>query len=115
MMTTPTPRRPVSQSWLNQQFNENGCEARLASYTEAPIHHSLTPPERGQVEGTLTVGYDYYDAENKVVATIFWYKQPDGKLGASGRKIPKSLRIDGVWCFVVPSENEEDEHKEHGE
>ena len=99
-MITPTPRRSVSQPWLNQQFNDNGWEARLASYTRVEIHNSLTPPERGQIEGTLTIGYDYYDDENNLVATIFHYRQPDGKLGASGRMTPKGLLIEGEWCHT---------------
>jgi hypothetical protein len=101
MMTPPsTPRKKVEQHWLNQQFNENSWESRLASYTEVPIHDSLTPPERGQAKGTVTVGYDYYDAENRLVATVFHYRKPDGKLGASGRLTPKGLLIDGVWCHT---------------
>lgn len=99
-MTPSTPRKKVDQTWLNQQFNESGCENRLASYSKTEIHNSLTPRHRGQVEGTLTVGYDYYDTENKLVATLFLYRQPDGKLGASGRMTPKGLLIDGVWCYV---------------
>lgn len=88
------------QTWLNQQFNENGWEQRLASYTKVEIHSSLTPPEHGQLKGTLTVGHDYYDAENKLVATIFHYLKPDHTLGASGRLTPKGLLIDGTWHYV---------------
>ena len=99
-MTTPLPRKKVDQSWLNQQFNENGWEKRIASYNKTEIHNSLTPRKHGQAEGTLTIGYDYYDAENKLVATIFHYKNPDGKLGASGRFTPKGLLIDDTWCHT---------------
>jgi hypothetical protein len=101
-MTTPTPRRPVSQSWLNQQFDENGWQKRLASYTNAEIHNSLTPSRRGLPKGTLTIGLDYYDAENKHVATIFHYRDDDGKyVPRNGRETcPKGLLIDGEWCYT---------------
>jgi hypothetical protein len=97
---TITPRKKVTQAFLNQQFNNNGWEKRLASYTKVEIHNSPTPPEHGQLKGTLTIGHDYYDAENTRFATVFHYLKPDQTLGASGKLIPKGLLIDGVWCFV---------------
>jgi hypothetical protein len=97
---TSSPRKKVEQSWLNQQFNENSWEERLASYRKSLIHDSLTPAKHGQVEGTMTIGYDYYDAENKLVATVFHYRKPDGTLGASGHYTPKGLLIDGTWCYI---------------
>jgi hypothetical protein len=100
MINSPAPRKRVTQVWLNQQFDENGWPERLASYTRAEIHNSLTPARHGQVEGTLTIGHDYYDAENRLVATVFCYRNPDGKLGASGRMTPKGLLIDDVWCHT---------------
>lgn len=101
-MTPPTPRRPVSQLWLNQQFDENGWQKRLASYTSAEVHNSLTPRERGLTEGTMTIGNDYYDAENNHVATIFHYRDAHGKYVLwNGRETrPKGLLIDGVWCHT---------------
>jgi hypothetical protein len=104
MMITPaTPRKPVSQSWLNQQFDENGWLERLASYTKDEDHHSLTPECRGLPKGTLTIGYNYYTAEKKAVATIFHYQHKDGKIIPwHGRDFrPKALLVDGVWCYVV--------------
>jgi hypothetical protein len=95
-----TPRKQVAQPWLNQQFNDNGWGERLASYRKAEIHNSLTPSIHGQVEGTLTIGHDYYDAENRLVATVFHYRKPDGTLGASGHLTPKGLLIEGVWCYI---------------
>jgi len=100
MTITSCTRKVVTQAWLNQQFNENGWQERLASYTKSEIHNSLTPEEHGQPKGTLTIGHDYYDAENKLLATIFHYLKPDRTLGASGKLTPKGLLIDGVWCFV---------------
>jgi hypothetical protein len=97
-MTKP-PKKRVKQAWLNQQY-DNGWEERLASYTKAEIHNSLTPKEAKQDEGTLTIGYDYYDAENTRVATVFIYRKPDGKLGGRGKPTPKGLLIDGEWCYV---------------
>ncbi|HEY6337604.1 MAG TPA: hypothetical protein VIW68_03845 [Candidatus Sulfotelmatobacter sp.] len=97
---TKTPRRKIDQSWLNQQFAQDGWEKRLASYTKVEIYNSLTPREHGQVEGTLTIGHDYYDAENALVATIFHYRKPDGNFGASGKPCPKGLLIDGIWCHT---------------
>jgi hypothetical protein len=99
-MTTPSPRKKVTQTWLNQQFNSNGWIERLASYSKVEIHNSLTPSEHGQPIGTLTIGHDYYDADNTLLATVFYYLKPDNTLGASGKKTPKGLRIDGEWCFV---------------
>ena len=101
-MTTPSPIKKVTQIWLNQQFNENGWKERLdsASYTKAKCHDSLTPPEHGQAQGTLTIGYHYYDAQNKRVATVFHYRKPDGQLGASGHFVPKGLLIEGTWCYT---------------
>jgi len=99
-MTTPSPKKRVTQLWLNQQFNQNGWEERLASYTKVEIHNSPTPSEHGQPEGTLTMGYDYYDTENKLLATIFFYLKPDRTLGGSGKKSPKGLLVDGIWCYV---------------
>jgi hypothetical protein len=100
MITTPSARKRVTSAWLNQQFNDHGWEARLGSYTKVPVHDSLTPPIHGQVEGARTIGHDYYDAENKHVATVFYFLNPDGTLGASGRKRPMGLLIDGVWCYT---------------
>jgi len=99
MIITPSARKRATLAWLNQQFNDHGWEERLTTCTKVEIHNSLTPPSHGQVEGTLTIGHDYYDAENKHVATIFYYLMPDGKLGASGRKTPQALLIDGVWYY----------------
>lgn len=102
-MTTPNaPRRPVDQPWLNQQFDQNGWQKRLESYTKAPIHDSLTPKERGLPEGTMTIGYAYYDTENVLVAVVFLYRDRDGNLIPwNGRETrPKGLLIDGVWCYI---------------
>ncbi len=97
-----TPRKSVSQAWLNQQFDEpkNGWPNRLASYTKAEIHNSLTPSHHGQDEGTLTIGNEYYDADGVRVAIIFHYKKPDGTLGGSGQYTPKGLLIEGIWCYI---------------
>jgi hypothetical protein len=95
-----TPRKKVEQSWLNQQFDDNDWQNKLASYTKAEIHNSLTPPAHGQVEGTLTIGHEYFDSNGLRIALIFHYKKPDGTLGASGRYVPKGLLIDGVWCYT---------------
>jgi len=102
MIISPAPRKRVTQAWLNQQFDDNGWAERLASYTRTEIHNSLTPARHGQVEGTLTIGYDYYDAENKHLATVFHYRDPDGKyVPWNGRETrPKGLLIDGVWCYI---------------
>jgi len=95
-MTTPLPKKRVTQTWLNQQFNDHGWEEKLHSCTKVEIYNSPTPSAHGQVEGTMTIGHDHYDTENKLVATVFYFLQLDGKLGASGRKTPKGLLIDGV-------------------
>jgi carbohydrate-selective porin OprB len=101
MTITPSAQKTrVTQAWLNQQFNDQGWAEQLGSYTRVEIHNSVTPAIHGQVEGTLTVGHDYYDAENKLVATVFYFLKPDGNLGASGLKTPKGLLINGVWCYT---------------
>jgi hypothetical protein len=98
-MMTPS-RKPVDQPWLNRQYNDNAWADRLAPCRKLEVHNSLTPAKHGQVQGTLTIGHDYYDAENRVIATIFYYLKPNGELGASGKKTPKGLLIDGVWCYI---------------
>jgi hypothetical protein len=98
-MTTP-PQKRVTQQYLNDQFDNNGWEKSLASYTRVEIYNRPTPKKAGQTQGTSTIGYEYYDADNKAVAIVFHYEKPDKTLGASGRRVPKSLLIDGVWCYV---------------
>jgi hypothetical protein len=94
-----TPKKCATQAWLNQQYDDNGWAERLASYTKAEIHNSLTPGNHGQDEGTLTIGNEYYDPNGARVAIIFHYKKPDGTLGGSGKYTPKGLLIEGVWYY----------------
>jgi hypothetical protein len=99
-MTKP-PKKRVSQQSLNNEYNANGWENRLASYTRIEIYNKPTPLfESGEPLGTHTIGYDYIDAEGKRVATVFRYERPNRSLGASGKPTPKGLLIDDVWCYV---------------
>ncbi len=98
-MTTPSQKR-LTQQELNSQYDDGGWEKRLASYRKVEIYNRPTPRKSGQATGTSTIGYEYYDAENTRVAIIFHYEKPDKTLGASGRRVPKGLLIDGVWCYV---------------
>jgi hypothetical protein len=100
MTITPCLKQRVTQAWLNQKFNGDDWEQRLASYTKVEIHNSPTPVETGEPKGTMTIGHEYYDAENKRVATIFFYLRPDHTFGGSGKMTPKALLIDGVWHYV---------------
>lgn len=97
---TPSTRKRVTLAWLNQQFNDQDWEAKLKLCTRAEIYNSLTPKNRGQIEGTHTIGHDYYDAEKAHIATVFYFLKPDGSLGASGKKRPMALLIDGIWCYI---------------
>jgi len=100
MTKTPFPKKKTTQAWLEQQFDENGWQERLASYTKIERHNSLTPTKHGLPKGTLTIGHEYYDTENKRVALIFRYETPDKTLVGRGRLIPKGLLIDEVWHYV---------------
>ena len=57
----------------------------------------LAPVTAGQVPGTVSQLVAYYErlpnGQRRLVAVIFQYLQPDGKLGASGKPDPKWLRL----------------------
>ncbi len=57
----------------------------------------LTPATAQQVPGTVSQLVAYYerlpDGQKRLLAVVFQYLQPDGKLGASGKPDPKWLRL----------------------
>jgi hypothetical protein len=100
-MTKPPnhQRKSVSQEELNREFNENGWEERLKTCQDREFYNRPTPPQVGQTWGTNTVGIKYYK-DGILVAMIFHYETPDGKIGASGQRSPKILLIDEVYHYV---------------
>jgi hypothetical protein len=93
------PIKRVSQEFLNDYFNMH-VESQLTEYRSVEFYNKPTPPESGQPWGTSTVGIKYYDQRQVLCAVIFYYRKPDGTLGASGKPIPKGLLIDGIWHYV---------------
>lgn len=114
-MTSPPsslPRRKVCRRTLRELFNEGQYVAQAAEGRLDVRHHprrrpSLTPPERGQPEGTVTELLEYADGQT-VVARAFLYRLPSGAVGASGLPDPTWLLTEtevliadsdpGHWC-----------------
>lgn len=99
MTKPPIARKPVSQEFLNHAFNDGHWAEKLCTYREVKFYHRPTPPEAHQPLGTDTIGIKYYDPEGNLAAIVFYYKKPDGSLGASGQPSPKGLLIGGIWHY----------------
>jgi hypothetical protein len=99
-MTKPPDHKPMLQAEMNRRFNEDGWEDRLKSCQPEEHHHKATSALTGFPVGTSCVGTKYKDSQQALVAIVFKYVSPDGKLLASGKPIPKGLLIDGIWYYV---------------
>jgi hypothetical protein len=100
-MTLP-PEEPVEEldaEGLRQLFNDYRFDARLSEgelYTVVRLKtQHLAPPWLGEPPGTLSHIVRYVDKAGRTVAMAHEYLRPDGTVGASGRRDPKWLRIDG--------------------
>ena len=77
------------------------AKAASGELTQVLRAEYLTPATARQVPGTVSQLVAYYErlpnGQKQLVAVVFQYLQPDGKLGASGKPDPKWLRLpDGV-------------------
>jgi len=100
LIMTPPNKQRVSQQFLDQVFNEGGWTDRLAKCKKYEFHNQPTPPQRGQLPGTSTIGEKFYDQTGKLVAVVIYYRKPDGSLGASRKPSCKGLLIDGLWHYI---------------
>lgn len=85
---------------MNRRFNEDGWEDRLQGCQKVEHHHKTTSSLTGFPPGTTCVGTKYKDSEGVLIAILFKYVSPDGKLLASGKPTPKGLLIDNIWFYV---------------
>ncbi len=76
------------------QLDAKAARGELAQVLRAEY---LTPARAQQVTGTVSQLVAYYarlpNGQKQLVAVVFQYMQPDGKLGASGKPDPKWLRL----------------------
>jgi len=90
----------MPQAEMNRHFNDDGWENRLKGCTFVEHHNKATSGLTGFPPGTACVGRKYKDSSGVLIAIIFKYVSPDGKLLASGKPIPKGLLINGIWYYV---------------
>ncbi len=98
----PVPSEEVTADMIRQVFNEGQYyERALAGEFEMRIKRNrhCEPPPCGEPVCTHSQIVYYYSQAGEPVAVVHQYRRPDGKLGASGRPDPKSLRTQGriVW------------------
>jgi hypothetical protein len=101
-MTKPPDeiRLPISQSDINHHFEADGWEDRLKGLKSREHVNKTCSPLSGFPPGTVHIGKEYRDSNDVLVAVVFKYVSPDGKLLPQGKLIPKALRIDGVFRYV---------------
>ena len=91
----------MTKDYLTEEFDRNGWSERLRTQcTRIEYYNKPTRQEAKYPKGTVTVGYEYLDAENKRVALVFQYAAPDRSLCSGRDHHPKGLLIDGVWCYI---------------
>jgi hypothetical protein len=103
-MSTPLPRKRISQREMRQLFNdqcfwERACSGELNTRIESESHPS--PYRSGQPLCTRSQMIAYFDKNNQEVARVHQYKRPDGSIGASGRPDPKRLLVEGVIYILA--------------
>jgi hypothetical protein len=98
----------VDEWELRRQFNDPGFHSDLMRRTcqKVETYCELAPPSAGQVDGAMSHVHDWYEYVEdtntaRLLATVHFYKNPDGTIGASGKLDPQMLVI-GNTLLVDP-------------
>ncbi|MHB8377596.1 MAG: hypothetical protein ACYDEB_11670 [Dehalococcoidia bacterium] len=99
---TPPPDEPVEdldpaelrRLFSEHRFDERAARGELSTLVKHRTQHRA-PSWLGEPPGTLSHIVRYVDQAGRTVAMAHEYLRPDGTLGASGRRDPKWLRIEG--------------------
>ena len=91
----------VDERKLRELFNDPETNRILRMQTSHEVTVREEPATAGQVAGTMSFikdwyGYDETRGESFFVATVHYYKRPDGSIGASGKQDPKIVVVGGV-------------------
>ena len=87
---------------LRRYFNEPDFNADLVKRTKTRVetYCELAPAKANQEPGTMSLIHEWYgegaSGNRTLLATIHWYRTPDGSIGASGRIDPQFLLVDGI-------------------
>ena len=88
---------------LRRIFNEPEFRANLLHRTSQTVetYSELAPPGAGQADGAMSHVYDWYEYieqsdSTRLLATVHFYKNPDGTIGASGQEDPQMLVVGDV-------------------
>jgi hypothetical protein len=89
--------RKVTKQELRATWNSPEFQASILRRTQQQVDVSegLAPPEAGQVPGTMSHVYDFFNNdEHRLLGTFHCYRRPDGTIGASGMLDPILLATD---------------------
>ena len=102
MAPVPPAVRPICPTVLRSEFNSREIHARAdAGEFTTRVREYLAPAKAGQVPGALSQ-YIYYFEGETMIAQAHCYREPGGKIGASGRPDPKWLLVEGEALIPDP-------------
>jgi hypothetical protein len=100
--------KKIGEWELRAMFNEPNFHADLLKRTKQSVetYCKPAPVDAGQKPGAMSHIYDWfeYNADTdttRLLATVHYYKNPDGSIGASG-KIDPQLLVVGNTIFTDP-------------
>jgi hypothetical protein len=108
MSSIPIITKKIGSRELRRMFNDPVFQEDLVKRhcQTAEIYCELAPPDANQVPGTVSHIQDWYEYneetdKTRLLATVHFYKSPDGTIGASG-KIDPQLLVVGHQIFTDP-------------